>query len=90
MLRVACGFAAVAVSSQVCGHDSEVLGKPGRDFVPHDVSLRVPVEQQQGRAAAANYTVNGGAGGLHLALLKTFKHIVLPAPIPPGRRRAWV
>ena len=79
VLLVAFGFAAVAVASQVCGHDSEILGKPGSDFVPHDVSLRVPVEQQQGRAAAANYAVNGGSGGLHLALLKTFKHIALPA-----------
>ena len=52
--------------------------------MPHDMSLRVPVEQQQGRAAATNYTVDGGAGGLHLPLLKAFKHIVLPALIPPG------
>ena len=36
-------FAAVAIATQVGSHYREFLGQPWRDFVPHDVCLRIAV-----------------------------------------------
>jgi hypothetical protein len=36
---------AVAVAAQVGQHDGEAFGQGGRDLVPHDLGLRVAMEQ---------------------------------------------
>ena len=43
-------LAAVAVTAQVGEDDHVVLGQDGGDVVPHDVGLRVAVQQQDGGA----------------------------------------
>ncbi|MNR41524.1 hypothetical protein D3C85_1599190 [compost metagenome] len=47
-------LAAVAVAAQVGGDHGEMLGQLFGDLVPDDVGLRVPVQQQQARPAAAD------------------------------------
>ena len=49
--RAAGRFAAVTVTAQVGEDDRMILGEDGGDVVPHDVSLRVTVQQQHRRAA---------------------------------------
>ena len=56
MVGVARRLRAVAVAAQVGGDDREALGEPRRDLVPHDVGLRVAVQEQQRRAGAARQT----------------------------------
>ena len=47
------GPARIAVAAQVHRHDAESFGQRGRDPMPHGRGLRVPVQQQQGRALTA-------------------------------------
>ena len=49
----AVGFARIAVPAQVGQHDREPFRQPAGDLVPADVRLRMPVQQQQRRTAAA-------------------------------------
>jgi hypothetical protein len=51
MRRAAGRLAAVAVTAQVGQDDRMILGENRGDVVPHDVGLRVAVQQQHGRAA---------------------------------------
>ena len=74
MLRVAGGLAAVAVTPQVGGHHGEVPRQQRRNLVPHDVGLRIPVQQQHRWALAALDVINGGAIGLDKPALESFKH----------------
>ena len=74
MVGTALGLAAVAVAAQVGADDGEVSGQAGRDLVPHGMGLRIAVEQQQGRTAAALDQVDGlAAAGGDLHPLKSFK-----------------
>ena len=53
---VVCGrrrLRAVAVAAQIGGYDREIAGQLRRDRVPHDVRLRMPVQEQQRRPRAA-------------------------------------
>jgi hypothetical protein len=51
MGRAARRLAAVAIAAQVGEDDRMILGEDRGDVVPHDVGLRVAVQQQDGRAA---------------------------------------
>jgi hypothetical protein len=46
-------FGAVAVASEIGADDCELLGEPRRDSVPDRVRLRVPVQEEDGRAYPA-------------------------------------
>ena len=59
-------LAAVTVTAEVHHDDGESLGKLRRDLVPLDVRLRIAVDEQQGRTAAAAQRVDRSAGGLNL------------------------
>jgi hypothetical protein len=51
----------VAVAAQIAAHDGEALREARRDGVPHRVRLRVAVQQEQRRAAAADDAVDFSA-----------------------------
>ena len=74
MLIVARRLGAVAVATQVGGDDSVVLSERGRDLVPHDVGLRIAVQQQQRRAVALDYQVDGNTVDRDAFGLETLKH----------------
>ena len=61
-------FRAVAVAAQIGDDDGEVLGQARRHLAPHHMGLRVAVQQQQRRAAAAGHEVDRRARGLDPAL----------------------
>jgi len=64
-------FAAVTVATEV-GHDHRVvLGELGRDDVPGHVGLRRAVDEQQRRAVATAYHVDGGARRLNLVVFES-------------------
>ena len=68
VVGAALGLAAVAVAAQVRRDYREVLRQPRRDLVPHGMRLRVTVQQQERRAAAALHQVDDFAtagGNLH-------------------------
>ena len=48
------GLRRIAIAAQVGAHDGERLRERGRDPMPHRVRLRIAVQQQQRRTAAAN------------------------------------
>jgi hypothetical protein len=51
-------FRAVAVAAHVGTHDGEILGQRGGDLVPHDVGLRIAMNQQERRPVSARPQVN--------------------------------
>jgi hypothetical protein len=55
---------AVAIAAQIGRDDGEVLGQARRHLAPHRMGLRVAVQQQQRRAAAAGHQVDARARGL--------------------------
>ena len=63
----AVGLRRIAVAAQVAADDGEALGEARRDPVPHRVRLRIAVQQQERRAAAADDAVDLRAGGRDLA-----------------------
>ena len=81
MVGVAGGLAAVAIAAQVGGHDGEIRGQPGGDLVPHRMGLRVAVQQQERRAAAAFDQVDGIGAGVHLQPFKALKHCHCHPPV---------
>jgi hypothetical protein len=52
------GMAAVAVAAQVAGDHGEALGQPGRHLVPHEMGLRIAVQQQERRPRASAHQVD--------------------------------
>src|SRR4029077_21024614 len=54
-------FAAVAIATQVGSPYGELPGQPRCDFVPHDVCLRVAVQEQHRRTLAARNYVDSCA-----------------------------
>ena len=54
----------VAVAAQVGRHHGEVLGEDGGHLVPGGVGLRVAMQQEKRRAAAADGTAEAHGGGL--------------------------
>ena len=75
--RVGGGLAAVTVTAQVAGDDGETLRQPRRDPVPHDVRLRIAVQQQQRRPRAADHGVNGGRAGVDILAVEALEHAAL-------------
>jgi hypothetical protein len=63
MAGAAGGLAAVAVAAQVGQDHGVVFGEHGGHVMPHDVGLRVAVQQQHGTAAAADQRVDADAAG---------------------------
>jgi hypothetical protein len=59
--RVAGRLAAVTVAPQIGNDDGEAFGQARRDAMPHGVCLRVAVQKQHGRAAAAGEDVDRDA-----------------------------
>ena len=66
---------AVAVAPQVGCHDGVSLGQQRRHFVPFDVGLRIAVQQQYRRPAAAVYQIDGHTVYLEPCPGETVKHI---------------
>ena len=75
MIRSVCGLAAVSVAPQIGGHDGKPLGQPRRHFVPHDMSLRITVQQQHRRPASAHDRVDGRPAGVNAHRLEAGKEI---------------
>ena len=65
---------AVAVAAQVSGHHGEVACQARRDQVPHDVSLRVTVQEEERRAVAAESQVDLCLACVDGALLEPLEH----------------
>ena len=61
--RAAGGLATVAVAAQVGQDDGVVFGEYGGHVMPHDVGLRVAVQQEHGTAGAADQRVDADAAG---------------------------
>jgi hypothetical protein len=70
MARAAGGLAAVAVAAQVGQDNGVVFGEYGGHVMPHDVGLRVAVQQQHGTAGAADQRVDADAAGCEGSSLK--------------------
>ncbi len=66
--------AAVAVPAQIGGDDGEVAGEGRDDFVPHEMGLRDPVQQQERRAAAAVPDVDRRLAGIDRREREPFEH----------------
>jgi hypothetical protein len=71
-------LAAVAVAGEVGGDDGELLGEAWGDGVPHHVRLRVAVEQQEWRAAAAVPHANRRRFGFDHRQIEPFEHRAPP------------
>ena len=67
-------FASVAIATQVGSHYGEFPGQPRCDFVPHDVCLRVAVQEQQRRTFAARNYMDSCARGLDFRDPESIKH----------------
>src|SRR5580704_17049685 len=67
-------FAAVAIATQVGSHNGEFPGQSRSDFVPHDVCLRVAMQEQHRRTLAARNYVDSCARGLDFRDLESIKH----------------
>ncbi len=57
-------LAAVTIAPEVGGDDGEAFRKLGRDLVPCQMGLRMPVEQQQRRPAATDRRANMDIAGI--------------------------
>ena len=66
---------AVAVAAQIGDHDSELDGEARSQFAPHQMGLRVAVQQQERRSGAPGHQVDARARCLDLAKLETRKEI---------------
>ena len=66
----------IAITAQIHHHHGEMLFQLVRHQVPHDVRLRVTVQQQQGRTLTAAQGVQRASGALNLIGCKSVKHDV--------------
>ena len=62
VLRAAVGLRRIAVAAQVAADDGVALREPRRDPMPHRVRLRIAVQQEERRTAAADDAMNLRAG----------------------------
>ena len=76
MARVGRGLRRVAVAAQVRADNGELARQRGGDPVPHRVRLRIAVEQQQRRPAAADHAVNPRARGVDVLRRKAGEQFV--------------
>jgi hypothetical protein len=67
-------FTAVAKPAKVRTDDCESLGQYRRDVMPADMSLRVAVQEQDGKTAATANKVDGGSLSLCLLTNELVKH----------------
>jgi hypothetical protein len=65
---------AVAVAAQVRRDDRAAFGEPGRHLVPHDMRLRIAVQQQHRRAFAADAQMDPRPARRDVARLEPFEH----------------
>jgi hypothetical protein len=63
VLGVAYRFSGVTVTAQVGTNDGEMRCEARCNAVPHRVGLRIAMQEQQRRPAAANDQIDFGAGG---------------------------
>src|SRR5262245_42904076 len=84
VLGVGAAALALAVAGQIRNDDGEVSGEERRDLVPGDVALRITVEKEERRSAAAAAHVEADASrciaDLDAQGLEAFEH---------GRTVAW-
>ena len=78
------GLRGVAVAPEFGGDDGEVLGEPGGDLVPHDVGLRVVMEQQERGPLPPRRTRIVASPAPIIADSKPSIHSVRPYPLEPG------
>ncbi len=71
-------LAAITVAAQVGGHHAEMLGQLFGDFVPDDVGLRVPVQQEQTRTCTAFAVADVHAVDVALVFLESGEHGMTP------------
>jgi hypothetical protein len=70
MIFIARRLAAIAVAAQVGQNDSEVFGQFWRNFMPADMSLGIPVQQQKRRPVSGHARVDGNFSNINLAMIK--------------------
>lgn len=58
------GLAALTIATQVGGDNSEVLCQARRDLMPHDMCLRMPVEEQERWTLTTVSHANHGLAGI--------------------------
>ena len=68
----------VAVPREVGGDDGEALGQPRGDRVPHQVGLRVAVQEQQGRSPAGDPRVDRAARRRQRGGAEVLEHAAQP------------
>jgi hypothetical protein len=68
----------IAVTAQVGGDHRKAFGERGRDLVPDRAGLRMAVQQQKRRSAAARHRVNPDAVDRGRCIGKAFEHGCLP------------
>jgi hypothetical protein len=78
VLRVRGRLAAVAVAAEVRADHGVAPGQRRRDAMPHDVGLRVAVQEQERRPGAADPHVDRGLAGRDVAPLEAFEHARSP------------
>src|SRR5271166_5893231 len=74
MLGIGGRLAAVAVATQVGNHQRELLRETRRDLMPYNVILRISMDEQHRRAAAALHQVDFRARSFDALLGESFEH----------------
>ncbi len=62
------------VTAQIAADDGEPLGQPSGDLVPDDMRLRIAVEKQHRRAAAADARMDRRLAGWNVVRRKSLEH----------------
>jgi hypothetical protein len=65
----------VPIAAQIGGDDGEVLRQQRGGRTPHEMRLRVAVEQQERRTRAADHGADGAALARQVAGLEAFEHV---------------
>ena len=85
VLGVGGRLAAGAITAQVGRDDREALGEARRDLVPHHMSLRIAVNEEQRRAVAALHESDLRPRGLDTLVGETVEHGNTSGAWPRGR-----
>ncbi len=67
-------FATVAIAAEIGDNRGKIFSQPWRNLMPHHVSLRIPVEQQNRRSRAPYQHVDGRALGRDGGACESCKH----------------
>ena len=78
-VAVRCRLAAVAVSREIGRYHREPLSEPGRDLVPHDMGLRIAVQQQYRRPLPPAHEIDRCTRRLDLGSAKPFEQVATPS-----------